>query len=624
MTRRNRLRNGRKQALFGADGAISAAATIAASLIQANATKEAGRQQSTAIQEQAKTQADALKRQNENNNELQKRQLDFTAQQNEINRAQSKEIQTTLQLLAGQQNTNEMKEAAKIQVKHGGSMRKRLKNIGANTSNAFLRGRNDNLPFVVTDGGGVIPIATTPEGYDLYEIVGNDHEHYHKSKLGSRYKSGVGIKFPGGGIIEGEGNQNSNLGELMLVTPNDVQFISKHSIKGYNPAKAVLAGVHPMQAFATQEAIKDRYGISDDGKGNSNSPVRSMKLNGGVDYVPTTPDLSLDFLAPVATGVVAGTRQDNQARNGRCLRKCGGSRRKAWGGAWWNAGGNIIGAGINTFGNIWAADKLNDAYADARKYIVDAYGKMHGIDMSLLKRSDYAASHAMAALQAPIVYNGAQRAANERTLQRNLRRINRGTLSSAAAQNRSARAEVDYNDRLSQISDEENRTRQGIIQQNMQRITQVANENANRDAQANRDYAQAYLHLLEYNNDIDNEKIMGIADANSSYSLNRANTLANMGQAIASSWGNAITSTASGFANAYSNRRKEKHEENMTYMGMDSSSKYDALMSGAITDNPAGKARVLYDMYINEGDTDKAYNLLKTYGKKNGSTYTWD
>ena len=578
MVKRNRLRNGRHQAVFGADGAIMAAATLAAAGINAAATANAAKQQAAAVQASAKSSAEAMTKQNENNNNLQERSIEFTKEQNERNRDLQKEIQMNLQLLTGQQNTNEMKEAAKIQVKCGGSMRRKLKNAGAETAPYFLRGRNGNLPFTVTDGGAVLPIATTPEGYDLYEIVGNDHEHYHKAQ-GGKSKTGVGIRFAGKKTIEGEGNQNTNQGELMLVTPTDAKFISKHSIKGFNPAKAVLAGVHPIDAFNKQEELKAAYGISDDG---NSSPIRGMKAYNGVNLT-STPDLSLDFLAPVAVGVAVGTRED--AKCGRSLRT--GGRRRAVNGTWWdnyggatiNAGANFLGAGITTLGNRIAGRYLTDAYGRAAGILGDAYDRMHGIDMSAINRDDYRAAHAMAALQAPIVNTGAERSAAERTLHRNLARINRNTLSSAAAQNRSARAEVDYNDRISQIEANADKIRQSIIQGNMERITQVSNENANRDTQANQQYANAYLTLLQYNNDIENEKISGKAQAYADSLTQTAGTHASLAQANAASWAGALTGSASGFNNTLSAMAKQKNELEMAKLGATPDSLYDYYLS---------------------------------------------
>ena len=691
MTKRDRLRNCRRKAQFGIDGAIMAGATLAAAAMNAASTANAAKQQADAVKASAERNAQALIKQNENNNNLQEKSIAFTKEQNERNRDLQKDIQMNLQILAGMQNTNAMKDAAKIQVKHGGSMRRKLRN-----SAYLLQGRNGNLPFTVTDGGSVVHIDTTPEGYDLYEIIGNDHEHYHKAQ-GGKNKTGVGIRFAGNQTIEGEGNQNSNQGELMLVTPNDAKFISKHSIKGYNPAQAVLAGQNPLEAFAIQEQIKDAYGISDDGKHNSSSPVRRMRTAGGYSDINITPDLSLDFLAPVATGVVFGTRDVNQAKYGRKLR-CGGRRKADYGfnippysglnwlkgdytiynpitspsgidwssqsfgyevpetrmamptptitrpilanevfanvtnnyntrtkglttaqgnllGAGISAGSNLLAAGIGAIGNTIAARRLAGAYTQAGDILADAYGRLGGIDMSLLNRNDYRAAHAMAALQAPIVNTGAERSAAERSLHRNLSRINRNTLSSVAAQNRSARAEVDYNDRIAQIESNAEKIRQSIIQGNMERITQVSNENANRDAQANREYAQSYLNMLQYNNDIANERITGVAQARADALMQRASTLTNMRATNAQSLANAINVGGNSFASAFATNAKMQNELEMSRYGWTAENNLNWVIRHADLD----EARMLYKRYKGKGgqyDT-WATQLEDAFGKPN-------
>ena len=644
MIKRNRLRSARPKAQFGADGAIMAAATLAAAGIGAVSTANAAKQQAAAAEAAAKTQADALKLQNDNANKNQEQMIAFTRDQNDRNRDLQKDIQMNLQLLTGQQNTNALKDAAKIQVKRGGSMRRKLRN----TPTTFLRGRNDNLPFTVTDGGDVIPIGTTPEGYDLYEIIGNDHEHYHKAQ-GGKNKTGVGIKFANSGVIEGEGNQNSNQGELMLVTPNDAKFISKHTLRGFNPAKAVMAGENPMLVFNEQEAIKDAYGISDDGKSDTRTPVRRIRPYGGMTTLNVSPDLSLDFMAPVATGIVAGTRQDNIAKYGRSLKKCGGRRKAAYGwdlyggyptshkgfyqmidttypqgttnngsinkgyntnstarGNLWGAGiaaaGNLGGALITTLGNNIASGYLTRGYNNAADILAGAYGNLRTIDMSALNRDDFKASHAMAALQAPIVNTGAERSAAERSFRRNLDRINRGTLSSAAAQNRSARAEADYNDRISQIESNADKIRQGIIQENMNRITQVSQQNAQLDTQANQAYGQAYLNLLQYNNDIENEKITGAAQARADALTQNASTIAGTKQANAASWAGALTSGLGGIGNTLATNGKMNHEYAMTMLGATDDAVLRSIYANPNTRESRNAAYGIWMRYKNSSD----------------------
>lgn len=246
----------RRKAFAGADGAIMAAATLAASAANVAAQGRSASTQAKAMEDNAKAQAKAIERQTSNNNQLQQEYIQFSKEQNKLLRDQQQEIQTTLQQLAGQENMNSRLDAGKIILRNGGIGNKRR------LTNTFYGGASQ--PFRVTDGGGVLPIQVNNNGYGLYEIIGNDHEHYHKTKNGKN-KTGVGIKFNDGSIVEGEGNQNSNQGELLYVTPQDAMFISKHSIKGFNPTEAVKQGMHPQQAFNIQQNIKNINGIADDG-----------------------------------------------------------------------------------------------------------------------------------------------------------------------------------------------------------------------------------------------------------------------------------------------------------------------------------------------------------------------
>ena len=246
----------RKKAFAGADGAIMAAATLAASAANVVAQSRSASTQAKAMEDNAKAQAKAIEKQTNNNNQLQQEYIQFSKEQNKLLRDQQQEMQTTLQQLAGQENMNSRLDAGKIILRNGGIGNKRR------LSNTFYGGASQ--PFRVTDGGGVLPIQINNNGYGLYEIIGNDHEHYHKTKNGKN-KTGVGIKFNDGSIVEGEGNQNSNQGELLYVTPQDAMFISKHSINGFNPTEAVKQGMHPQQAFNIQQNIKNMNGINDDG-----------------------------------------------------------------------------------------------------------------------------------------------------------------------------------------------------------------------------------------------------------------------------------------------------------------------------------------------------------------------
>lgn len=575
----------RRKALFGADGAVMAAATLAAAGITAGATALAAKSQSKAIVDSAKTQAQSIKDQTINSNNLQKEQLAFTRSQNQENRQQQQDIQTTLQLMAGQENMNDRMEKNKMQVKLGGKPKRR------SITAPFYGGGK----FQVTDGGGVIPLSVTPEGYGLYELYGNDHDHYHKTSSGKN-KTGVGIKFNDGSVVEGEGNQNTNQGELLYVTPNDAMFISKHSIDGFNPTQAVMNGVHPIQAFAIQEAIKDAQGLNDDG---SKSKRRSLKrMLGGptqnLEQVNMTQNPN-NGTASVAGGVIYGINnktvspveklQYNNAiakRGGRIHLKCGGRKKAAWGdyagapstwkdyaGATYNAAGNVLGAGISTWGNMWAANKLGKAYREAGGILADAYSQMHGIDMSELKMEDYAAPHTLAVIRDSnnISYDP-QRERIRRNIASERREINRGTLSSAARQQRLSASNDRMLQRMSEIDATENNAKEAIRQGNAERITQTAQANADRDVQARKDYANQRLSLLQYNNNIENAKIEGIAQARADALTQSSLATAQGMQTSMNAIGASLANAGQGFASAFDDARKERTEFTNKFVGL--------------------------------------------------------
>ena len=284
---RTKLRKARPKALFGEAAAtltaagIQAAATAAAAAVQAKASRDAAKTQATNIKSAAEKQAEAIKAQSDSDKENTEKSLDLMREQHDEELAMQKDIQMDIQRAMGQQNEDARLSQGKIQVRNGG-LAKGKGNRRLAMPHSLLQG--GNMPFIVTDGGNAIPLGTTPEGYNLYEVRGNDHEHYHKAQ-GGKNKTGVGFHFADGSVVEGEGNQNTNQGEYLLTTPTNAAFISKHSIDGFNPVKAVNAGMNPMQAFLLQEQIKRANGISDDGKGNYNPPV---KKNGGMIYTRGT------------------------------------------------------------------------------------------------------------------------------------------------------------------------------------------------------------------------------------------------------------------------------------------------------------------------------------------------
>ena len=657
-----KLKNcGRRKAIFGtgeaailAAAGINVAGTMAASAIGANATKKAAQDQANATIQSAQKQAQAIKDQNAKSKELQQESQEFIKEQNAENRELQKDIQLQLQMLTGQQNVNDRFEASKIQVKNGGSTKRKLRLAGKFPS--FLRG-SGNMPFVVTDGGTVIPIGRTPEGYDIYEILGNDHEHYHKAQ-GGKNKTGVGIKFADGNVIEGEGNQNTNQGEIMVNTPDNAYFISKHSIAGFNPAKMTIGGMHPLQAYAIQEQLKAANGISDDGKHNS-TPVEKKLLGGEPNYLYSIynqigPQMGVDTVGDTTVGVAS------QFTDKKRSLKCGGkTRRKANNGLKWNwntgkwegsvannniqvpyapgkqpsstttntsTGGNsttrgkgffsdwkagntvdLIGSGIGALGNIGgalitasanrsAARTVADAQNRAANLMADAYRSLTGIDMNSIRREDYAAAHAMPVLQAPVSFAQQGISKIDRSLQRTLANAGKYSTSGASAQERMSRAEVNAQDARNEVYSEDQRQMQNIRQANAERVSRAAELNAQLDTQANKEYSSAYLNALQYNNDINNQKILGAAGALSEGAVNSANTMSTAQTSNAQAWANALLGGTQGFTSSLSAMadRKSKLASALLGAGSDSQASYYATVSSE------GEARREYDALITQ------------------------
>ena len=618
----------RRKAFFGADGAVMAAATLAAAGITAGATALAAKSQSKAIVDSAKTQAQSIKDQTTNSNNLQKEQLAFTRSQNQENRQQQQDIQTTLQLMAGQENMNDRMEKNKMQVKLGGKPKRR------SITAPFYGGGK----FQVTDGGGVIPLSVTPEGYGLYELYGNDHDHYHKTPSGKN-KTGVGIKFNDGSVVEGEGNQNTNQGELLYVTPNDAMFISKHSIDGFNPTQAVMNGVHPIQAFAIQEMLKARKGLNDDGSKAKCGKRRSLKcMFGGptqnLEQVNMTQNPN-NGTASVAGGVIYGINnktaspveesQYNNAiakRGGRIHLKCGDRKKAAWGdyaGATYNAAGNVLGAGISTWGNMWAANRLGKAYREAGGILADAYSQMHGIDMSELKMEDYAAPHTLAVIRDSnnISYDP-QRERIRRNIASERREINRGTLSSAARQQRLSASNDRMFQRMSEIDATENNAKEAIRQGNAERITQTAQANADRDVQARKDYANQRLSLLQYNNNIENAKIAGMAQARADALTQSSMAHAQGLQSSMSAIGSGLTASAQGFSSTANGLRTDRVNRENILIGADSRNKTDYLIGNTETPGNRQQAYNLWNAWKNSSDAK-----LKQYATELATAYNF-
>lgn len=694
---RKKAKCGRKKAEFGSETAailaaagINAAASASAAIVGANATKDAANKQAQSTITAAQKNAQAIKDQTSKSREYQMESQDFIKEQNAENRELQKDIQMQLQMLAGQQNVNDRFEASKLVVKNGGRTKPRYS----------LRG--NNMAFRVTDGGYVVPVGSTPEGYNLFEIRGNDHEHYHKAP-GGKNKTGVGIKFEDGNVIEGEGNQNTNQGEYMLQTPDAAYFISKHNIAGFNPAKAVNSGMHPLAAYNIQEQQKQIKGITDDGKKISSPVKNKKKLVGGVIpnvytmYNQTGPQMGVDTVGDTAVGVAYASQDKNQMKCGGKKRtiKCGGKvRKKAYNGmlfyhnpvyngsmanefpgvsiipatpttikisdvpnnpivpvtpsspanvnykspttsttkpssSFWNNGGTeLAGAGISALGNLggafitssantYAAKKLADAYNQAANITADAYRSLQTIDLGSIKRADFKAAHAMPALQAPVSQAASKISGVDRQLQRQLANIRKYSASGAAAQSRANTAEVDAQDIKNKIYSADQEQTQKIRQDNANRVTQASMQNAQLDTEANKQFTNAYLNLLQYNNDIENQKILGSAGALAEGATNAASSIADAHTANASTWSNAITNSTQGFTNTLSSMATRKADLDKVMLGASGDTAALYYANSASNTNAKNYYNTLRNQYDSiKNSTDPADINTKAYLKR--------
>lgn len=615
--RRSKLRNKRPKALFGevAAAGIQAAATLAAAGIQARQMASSAKEQANAQIQGAQMQAKSIEQTNQNNNNLQQQSQQFIASENEANRQLQRDWQMNMQLAQGMLTSEDRRAASRIQVKKGGKVRRSNKGL----RDASFPLRAGNLPFRVTDGGGVIPIGTTPEGYDLYEIIGNDHEHYHKTKGGKR-KSGVGIKFGNGQVVEGEGNQNSGQGEYLLTTPDAGFFISKHSVNGFNPAKAVNAGMSPIDAYQLQEANK-----------NGSSPVRRMYAKAGAYVQPVlatgypVQDLNFDMVGPDTAYIM---QRPALKRGGRVKAATGfqiGRLSPTTLGANWlwtqngyfpganinsslnnpygvtpqisayelNGGrsrsnrsfydrlhgisGNLWGAGLTTLGNLggawltsWGANRaskyLSKAYTDSADILAGAYDKLQGVDMSSLKRENFAGAHYMPVVQSVYHNVNPQLENTNREFRRLMRATNAGTLSTAARLSRQYGANSAAAEQRSAIyADQANKEAQARLQ-NTQMINEAAARNAELDVQSSRDFTNHYIDLLKYNADIANERITGRAQAIADGMLGAAGARGTAAQATGQAWGAAIQGAGQAFGNAIAVDTAQRNELDIARM----------------------------------------------------------
>lgn len=555
MNKRKKLRNIRPKALFGIGetGALIAltAAEVAGHAGQAAAQYFAAKSQGENMLKQSQMQVDALKEQNENNNQLQRDMMQFTKEQNDETRRIMMENNMNNQLLAGSLATQDRREASKTVLKNGGRKRRKLRN-------AYSSLQGGNIPFRVTDGGTTIPIGQTPEGYDVYQVLGDSHKQYHKAQ-GGKYKSGVGIKYPDGETIEVEG------GEKQIVTPNDAlvlsnqTFIEPSSGLPFNPSEAVDYGMDPLQAHATQEFIKDYYGLSDDG--SNKTPVkRRLRSCGGCTI-------------PIRRRAKNGTRKEIASVT---------NRKKASLGSWLKSGswtvaptigavGNFLGAGLSSLGLGLGSSYLGRRVGQAGDLLANAYGQLQGVNMSDVfgdnARASFNTGFYMPAVRSSYVNVNPQieKASRDNRLQ--LRGINNNTLSSAARLQRSGMSNAALDETRSKYFADKANREERIKQANLDAINEAGETNAGLSIEYLKDFSAQRADLAKFNANVANERILGAAEARANAMQTRGQIGAQAMQGIGNALGSAVSQSALGFANAYNDKLTRDYELDLAKLG---------------------------------------------------------
>lgn len=583
----------RKKALFGADGAVAAgaillasAANVAAQARQAIATEKSAREQAKAMEASARTNATALEKQSANNTQMQEKAIETNKQIAEDQRARQQDIQMTLQMLAGQQTTDERSRQNMQAVKYGGRVK-------ATNKPSPLRGRNKEIN--ITDGGSKQLLGITKQGNSLYKLNGDTHEESHKLPNGKR-ATGIGVninnltKDSKKAQIEAEG------GEYALATPNDILFLSKHDINGFNPVKAVNNGVSPEDAFKIQEAnktmnyLKGKKRIKREIGGTQN--INMQDINSiNIDDINTANILA--GAAGYKNKLLKYKQGGSVKRNLSRLKAAAGlstNQLIGLGGAGANFVGNLIGAGIVSGANNRAASILSDAYNRSAGITADAYSRMHGISDDFIKDEDFKAAHYMPVVQDSRVSTAREDALATRRANAQRKAVQRNTMSSAAALNRLG--DISQTETDAKIANQQTALEKAnqIQQANAERVTQAAAQNAQLDSQSKKDLTGLRLQLLQYNNDIENTKIAGIAEAQSGAITNSAGAQASAKQANATAWGSSITSGLSGLASTANNIMQENAQTQRALLGATTSSQAAYYANGGGSNSEAAAA----------------------------------
>lgn len=580
---RYKLRNFNDRPKYWVGGAIVAGASLLGSIINGFSSTNAADEQARAIREQIAS-----------NERLQKEMIQFNKEQNAERNSIFRTMNQNMLMQQGRQNVNNRLEAARIQVKTGGKV---------SNKRFSLRGMNRKL--YATDGGQLIPVGYDSNGNPLYTAVGDRHEDVHIMPDGS-LATGIGLNN-GAEVENGETISNnyvySNMPELgdgvnspadmtrMGINTNLVKRIQEENKKGtkspvrrlrnagrvrkadggyfnnpyqnlmdYNEWNTLLTDINKYKQNLIHN-IGYNAGINNDRVNVQPLNLGNYNLNFSNNNPTTTPD---------NTNTTLKTNPDNfWTSNPEYI------------GAGIGAAANLIGAGITSLANNYSARRLAAAQRSFRP-----------IDLNLISREDYQAPLAVAALQDPYVNVNPQVTAINRSADRARRMTLRNTNSSAATLSRINDIETNRvgltGEQYANAQNEVNR----INQENANRLTTISAQNAQNRAQALRDYTNARLDLMKYNNE-------GLYNSR----VNAAQTLADADVSNASTWAAGLQGSAAGINNAINAVSNRNNMIDLALIGATDDAVLNYLLGGGRRGDVV--RRGLYNRYINGNERQR-------------------
>lgn len=608
MAYKSRKRLGREKRPFGeaAAAAITAAATLAAAGINAAATAKSAKEQANAMKANAdaqakaqtaaaKVQSDALAQQSENNNKNVEEQIDAQKELQESQNDIMKEMNLNLAMQAGQQNAQERAEQAKIVVKCGGSLRgKRL------AGGLTLQDSN----YVVPVGQGLVLLRGGSPSHPQDQT----HSNSHKNNISGRYNKGSYLKV-GNKEIEAEAGGNRTTGEIIDPSNKFVYSQRRFLPDGTSPVEKILAGYPKDEVALEQELTKKFLGIKNNGSKamygrrymKNGGRCRPKAYSGGSPY--TIGDYKADYYnnydwinstVPDYTGMITPAKgisigsipePTNKGTIPGLNIPINGNNK----GSWWsrqspatqsaiisgatNLGGTLISAlgngianGYMRRANNYANDVLTNARNQTRDTYIDAYNKMHGIDASgLIKEDDFKATHAIANVRAGRFNINPQLAQVERDSARQLKSIRGGINSALARQRLMSDVATRSQDARDKLYGEQANQIEKINQNNIAQLNEVAMKNAELDTRSKTNLSALKVDVAKYNNDIENTKLQGIADATADALMGNAQGTAQTRINNAGLRANFAINTLSGIGNVLSNAGKQWYDADQAY-----------------------------------------------------------